>query len=340
NGGLAANRLAASADVVLAVGTRLTDFTTASRAAFQHPEVRFIHLNVAASDAFKLGALPLIGDAREGLRALTDGLSEVGYRTDTAFTAEVQALRHEWAEAVDAQLRVDNPEKLTQANVIGMVNAASRPQDVVVCAAGGMPGDLLKLWRTRDPKGYHLEYGYSCMGYEIAGGLGVKMADPDREVYVLVGDGSYLMLNHEIVTSLQEGYKLIIVLVDNGGFQCIRSLQMSAGSPSFGNELRYRNRESGRLDGPFIPIDYVQNAESLGAKAYRAATAAELEDALAKAKDADRTVLIHVPVDPEARVPSYESWWDVPVAEVSEQPGVQEALAAYRAAKAKQRFYY
>ncbi len=223
--------------------------------------------------------------------------------------------------------------------MIGLVNDASHPRDVVVCAAGGLPGDLLKLWRAVDPKGYHLEYGYSCMGYEIAGGLGVKMADPTREIYVMVGDGSYLMLNTEIVTSLQEGYKLTIVLVDNSGFQCIRGLQMSTGSPAFGNELRYRDRASNRLDGSYIPIDFVKNAESLGATAYFAATAAELCQALEMAKGETQTVLIHVPVEVDTRVPGYESWWDVPVAEVSGESSVQQARAAYVEAKKRQHLH-
>ena len=210
------------------------------------------------------------------------------------------------------------PAHLTQANVIGIVNAASGPRDVVVCAAGGMPGDLLKLWRPVDPKGYHLEYGYSTMGYEIAGGLGVKMADPSREVYVMVGDGSYLMLHTEIVTSLEEGMKLTIVVVDNGGFQIIRKLQMSTGSPSFGNELRFRNPETGELDGPYIPIDFAANAASLGAVAMRATNESELREALERAKSETRTVVIHVPVQKHASVPGFDSWWDVPVAEVSE----------------------
>jgi 3D-(3,5/4)-trihydroxycyclohexane-1,2-dione acylhydrolase (decyclizing) len=224
--------------------------------------------------------------------------------------------------------------------VIGMVNAARGPRDVVVCAAGGMPGDLLKLWRPVDPKGYHLEYGYSTMGYEIAGGLGVKMADPSREVYVMVGDGSYLMLHTEIVTSLEEGKKLTIVVVDNGGFQCIRNLQIATGSPPYGNELRYRDEKTGELDGPYIPIDFAANAASLGAVAMRAASEADLRDALERAKGADRTVVIHVPVQKHATVPGFDSWWDVPVAEVSRIPTVQDAHEAYVAHEKTERFFY
>jgi 3D-(3,5/4)-trihydroxycyclohexane-1,2-dione acylhydrolase (decyclizing) len=340
NGGLAANRLAAQADLVLAIGTRLADFTTMSRSAFQHPEVRFVGLNIAAFDAFKAGALPLVGDARDGLAALAERLSTAGYRTAPAYEAEVETLQAEWRGAVDDLLRVETPEALTQANVIGIVNQASRPQDVVVCAAGGLPGDLLKLWRPVDPKGYHLEYGFSCMGYEIAGGLGAKMADPDRDIYVMCGDGSYLMLHTEIVTSIQEGYKLIIVLVDNGGFQCIRGLQMSAGSPHFGNELRFRDPQTGRLEGDFVPVDFAKNAESLGAVAIRTLNEAELRVALEQAKTTDRTTLIYVPVQKDARVPGFESWWDVPVAQVSGEEGVRKAYAAYQRNLEKQRFYY
>jgi len=346
NGGLAANRLAAAADLVIAVGTRLADFTTASKTAFQDSDVAFVGVNVAALDAYKLGALPLVGDARATLELLAGALREAGYRTDEAYGRTVRSLKEEWDTTVDAQRRVAEGAStgadalLTQANVIGLVNSVSGPRDVVVCAAGGLPGDLLKLWRPVDPKGYHLEYGYSCMGYEIAGGLGVKMADPSREVYVMVGDGSYLMLNHELVTSLQEGYKLTVVLLDNHGYQCIRGLQMQAGSPSFGNELRFRDKSNGRLDGPYIPVDFVKNAESLGVKTYAAHDRDTLCAALRDATRQTGTVLIYVPVDVEARVPGYEGWWDVPVAEVSAEEGVQTALRGYREAKEKQRFHY
>ena len=203
-----------------------------------------------------------------------------------------------------------------------------------------MPGDLLKLWRPVDPKGYHLEYGYSTMGYEIAGGLGVKMADPSREVYVMVGDGSYLMLHTEIVTSLEEGMKLTIVVVDNGGFQIIRQLQMSTGTPSFGNELRFRDPATGELDGPYIPIDFAANAASLGAVAMTATNESELRNALERAKSETRTVVIHVPVEKHASVPGFDSWWDVPVAEVSEVPTVREAREEYVENEQMERFYY
>jgi 3D-(3,5/4)-trihydroxycyclohexane-1,2-dione acylhydrolase (decyclizing) len=209
----------------------------------------------------------------------------------------------------------------------------------MVCAAGGMPGDLLKLWRTEDPKGYHVEYGYSCMGYEIAGALGVKMAEPDRDVYVMVGDGSYLMLHTEIVTSIQEGLKLTIVLVDNGGFQCIRGLQMESGSPSFGNELRFRDPSTDRLDGPYVPVDFVKNAESLGATAIAASDLVGFRKALEQAKSIDHTVLIYIRVDSDARVPGFGGWWDVPIAEASEEPGVKRAKRDYDEARQQQRYF-
>nr|MBA2595699.1 3D-(3,5/4)-trihydroxycyclohexane-1,2-dione acylhydrolase (decyclizing) [Chloroflexia bacterium] len=340
NGSLAANRLARDADLIVAAGTRLADFTTASHTQFQNPDVRFLSINVSSRDAHKFGALPLVGDARATLDALRDALAAGRHRTSAGYGDRVETLKAEWDAVVDDILAVADRSHLTQANVIGLVNAASGPRDVVVCAAGGLPGDLLKLWRPVDPKGYHLEYGYSTMGYEIAGGLGVKMADPSREVYVMVGDGSYLMLHTEIVTSLEERMKLTIVVVDNGGFQIIRKLQMSTGSPSFGNELRYRDPESGELDGPYIPIDFAANAASLGAAAMTASNETELRDALQRAKAETRTVVIHVPVQKHASVPGFDSWWDVPVAEVSGVPTVREAREEYVEQEKNERFFY
>jgi 3D-(3,5/4)-trihydroxycyclohexane-1,2-dione acylhydrolase (decyclizing) len=340
NGGLAANRLAREADLVIAVGTRLSDFTSASHTQFQNPDVRFLSVNVSARDAHKFGALPLIGDARETLDALRETLAASRHRTGAGYGDRVEILKAEWDAAVDEIRAIADPSDLTQANVIGMVNAASGPRDVVVCAAGGMPGDLLKLWRPVDPKSYHLEYGYSTMGYEIAGGLGVKMADPSREVYVMVGDGSYLMLHTEIVTSLEEGKKLTIVVVDNGGFQVIRNLQIATGSPPYGNELRFRDPKTGELDGPYIPIDFAANAASLGAVAMRATSESELRDALERAKRETRTVVIHVPVQKHANVPGFDSWWDVPIAEVSRVPTVRAAHEEYVEQEKMERFFY
>jgi 3D-(3,5/4)-trihydroxycyclohexane-1,2-dione acylhydrolase (decyclizing) len=340
NGGLAANKLAAEADLVIAIGTRLSDFTTASLTAFQNPELRILSINVNAMDANKAGSFPLICDAWEALLGLTPLLQAQSYRTDAAYGDAVETLTGAWNVAVDEQRAGAAGIPLTQAQAIGIVNDFTEPSDVVVCAAGGMPGDLLKLWRPLDPKGYHVEYGFSCMGYEIAGGLGVKMADPEREVFVMVGDGSYLMMNTELVTSLAERRKINLVVVDNSGYQCIRGLQMSCGSPSFGNELRYRDPMTNRLDGELVPIDFAANGASLGAAAFSASTPSELAAALELARLETRSTVIHVRVDKDIRVPGYDSWWDVPIAEISDQEGVKEALVAYETAREKQRFLY
>jgi 3D-(3,5/4)-trihydroxycyclohexane-1,2-dione acylhydrolase (decyclizing) len=338
NGGLAANRVARDADVIIAVGTRLGDFVTSSKTAFQNPNARFIGINVAGMDAFKLGGLPLVGDARATLAALGEVLRGEGTVRDiTATGRPVQALKKEWETEVDRLRRVEGDgETLSQAQVLGIVNEAAGDHGTVINAAGSMPGDLLKLWRTRDPKGYHVEYGFSCMGYEIPAGLGVKLADPDREVFVMIGDGSYLMLHTEIVTAIQEGVRFTIVVVDNHGFQSIHGLQMGSGSPSFGNELRFRS-EGGVLDGPPVPVDFAANAESLGARAIRAKGADELRRALDEAKAADRVTVVTIVIDAEPRVPNYEGWWDVPIAEVSAEPSVNEARVEYEEAVKNQR---
>ena len=336
-GGLAANRIARDADLVIAVGTRLADFTTASKTAFQNPDVNIIGSNIASFDAYKLGAMPLIGDARESLVLLHAALEQRGIAQRDH--APVANLKSEWDAAVDELIDPESGGPFSQPQVIGLVNEASGPDDVVVCAAGGMPGDLLKMWRPVSPKGYHVEYGYSTMGYEIAGGLGVKMAAPEREVYVMVGDGSYLMMHTEIVTSIAEGHKLTIVLVDNGGYRCIRELQTQSGSPAFGNELRYRNPATNRLDGDIIPVDFARNAASLGAATYTATGPQELRDALVAAKSETTTTVIYVPVESQERVRGFEGWWDVPIAEVSAQSDVIEAREEYVKGTSRQRWH-
>ncbi|HET8874580.1 MAG TPA: 3D-(3,5/4)-trihydroxycyclohexane-1,2-dione acylhydrolase (decyclizing) [Gaiellaceae bacterium] len=338
-GTFAANRLAAEADVVIGVGTRWTDFTTASKTAFAG-DPRFVNVNVAGFDAAKLGALSLVGDARVTLDRLTELLN--GHTVDPGYREEAERLNREWDVEVSRLYDLGHAPLPAQSEVIGAVNAASEPTDVVVCAAGAMPGDLHKLWRTRDPKGYHVEYGYSCMGYEIAGGLGVKMAAPEREVYVLVGDGSYLMLSSEIVTSIQEGLKLTIVLVDNHGFNSIGALSRSLGTDGFGTQ--YRSRRNGSLGvdsetspAPVLPVDLAANAESLGARVIRCGTVDELRAGLEEAKQSESTVVLAVEVDRYEGVPSYESWWDVPVAEVSEVDSVRAARKAYEEARKRER---
>jgi 3D-(3,5/4)-trihydroxycyclohexane-1,2-dione acylhydrolase (decyclizing) len=335
-GTFAANRIAADADVVIGIGTRWSDFTTASRTAFRNPDVRYVNVNVADFDAAKLDGVALVADARVTLEQLAAALA--GHQVDAEYSQLSARLNREWDEEVSRLYNLGHKPLPAQSEVIGAVNDAARPTDVVVCAAGSMPGDLHKLWRTRDPKGYHVEYGYSCMGYEIAGGLGVKLAAPEREVYVMVGDGSYLMLSSEIVTSIQEGLKLTIVLVDNHGFSSIGSLSRSLGTDGFGTQYRYRQNGSLGLDSdsspaPLLPVDLAANAESLGAKVIRCSTVDELRSGLEAAKGEDSTVVLAIEADRYEGVPGYESWWDVPVAEVSEVDAVQAARVAYEQAR-------
>ena len=278
SGGTAANLVARDADLIIGIGTRYTDFTTASKTQFQNPNVRFININVAELDAYKHAALPLQGDAKVVLEELAEAAA--GYRVPTAFGAQVDACRAEWIAETDRQTAATDAIPLRQGHVIGVVNEFTRPEDVVVCAAGSLPGDLHKLWRTKQPGGFHLEYGYSCMGYEIAGGIGAKMAAPEREVYVMVGDGSYLMMAQELVTALQEGIKINVVLLDNHGWGSIRALSTDAGADGWGTQYRYRNGASGLLDGDTIPLDLAANAEGLGMNVIRADTADDLHEAL------------------------------------------------------------
>ena len=330
-----ANVIAREADLIIGIGTRYSDFTTASKTAFQNPEVRFMNINIAEFDACKHAALALVADARVALEELAQALQ--GYRVEGDYRARIDRFRAEWEQEVDRIYNLRHGPPISQGEVIGVVNSVSGPRDVVVCAAGSLPGDLHKLWRTRDPKGYHLEYGYSTMGYEIAGGLGIKMADPNREVYVMVGDGSYLMMAQEIVTSIQEGYKLNIVVVDNRGFSSIGGLSRACGSGGFGTEYRYRS--NGGLDGEPIKIDFAANAASLGAHAVRVETREQLTEALAAARHHNRTSVVVIETDINERVPGYESWWDVPIAEVSEMEPVQAARRTYVKAREKERYY-
>ena len=335
-GSTAANALAAEADLVVGIGTRWSDFTTASMSAFAHPGVRFVNVNVAALDGHKLSGLSVVADAREALQALTTGLA--GWRTDPAYTRRASDLANEWDGAVAAayDLGGDLDAAPRQSQVIGAVNDLSGPRDVVVCAAGSMPGDLHKMWRTRDIKGYQVEYGYSCMGYEIAGGLGVKMAAPDREVIVMVGDGSYLMMAQELVTALQESLKLVVVLVENHGFASIGALSETVGTPQFGTSYRYRS-DTGRLDGDILPIDLAANAASLGAHVLHADTLGEFRECMNRALASTRTTVVHVECDLATGSPPSRSWWDVPVAEVSTLPVTRAARTAYEQEKARQR---
>jgi 3D-(3,5/4)-trihydroxycyclohexane-1,2-dione acylhydrolase (decyclizing) len=324
-GGLAANQLAAETDLVIAIGTRLGDFATMSKAAFLNPDVRFVAVNVCEFDAFKHAAIPVVADARAALEELTGALR--GYETDASYRERLTTRTRAWRAEVDRVSGPQQPAPFAQSEVLGILNAVVADRDVVVAAAGSVPGDLHKLWRARAPNTYHLEYGYSCMGYEIAGGLGVKMADPSRDVFVLVGDGSYLMMAQEIVTSVQERCRLIILLLDSQGYASIGGLSRSIGSAGFGTQY------------PSLPVDLATNAESLGAIVHRVADRTALERALASARTADRTTVIHVPIDPLAGVPGYESWWDVAVAEVSEQEDVRRARVVWEEARRRQRWF-
>ena len=344
-GTLAANRLAREADLVIGVGTRWSDFTTASKSAFQDPDVRFVNVNVASFDAAKHSGLALEADAKLALAALAGALA--GHRTDEAWTRRAGDEARAWGEEVERLTHAGHAPLPSQAEVIGAVNEAAGPRDVVVCAAGSMPGDLHKLWRARDPKGYHVEYGYSCMGYELPGGMGVKLAAPDREVFVMVGDGSWLMAPGDLVTAVAEGVKLVIVLVDNHGYASIGALSRSIGDAGFGTH--YRRAANGAQvldagDGPAeeleaLPIDLGASAEALGARLLRAHGIEGLRGALEAAKAESGPVVVHVEVDRYAGVPSYEGWWDVPVAEVSDDPAVRAAREEYERAREEQRLY-
>ncbi|GMA14155.1 3D-(3,5/4)-trihydroxycyclohexane-1,2-dione acylhydrolase (decyclizing) (plasmid) [Deinococcus metallilatus] len=337
-GGLAANRLAREADLVIAVGTRLGDFVTASKTAFQQPDVQVIGINVVPMDAAKLGALSVVADAREALRALHGALR--GWRAPQAYRDEVSELKTEWNAAVDAARADTGSTPPAQGAVIGAVNDVLGGHATVVCAAGSMPGDLVRLWRAEDPGAYHVEYGFSCMGYEIPAGLGIQLAEPGRRVVVMIGDGSYLMMNSELVTAVAENVNLTVVLVDNRAFMSIRGLQMECGSPSFNNELRHRNPATGRTDGPVVQLDFVKHAQGLGASAMRAETLDELRAALNDAGAQGGVHVIVVPVNLRERVPGFESWWDVPIAEVSGQAGVRQTREHYEEKVADQVRYF
>lgn len=337
-GTTAANAIAAEADLVIGIGTRYSDFTTASRTAWQNEDVRFINVNIGAFDAAKHAGEMVVADAREALTALREALH--GWSTGDAYQQRVRDLAAEWDATVQAAYALDNEPLPAQSAVIGAVNELSGPTDVVICAAGSMPGDLHKMWRARDRKNYHVEYAFSCMGYEIAGGVGVAMAAPDRTVYVMVGDGSYLMMSSEIVTAVQEGVdNLVIVLVQNHGFHSIGALSEELGSQRFGT--RYlRRTASGHLDGGFVPVDLAANAESLGATVLRPRGIDQFREALDKAASLTGPVVVHIETDPFVHAPSSESWWDVPVSEVSDLRSTQQAHQTYVAHKAHQRPLY
>ncbi len=340
-GTTAANRFAADADLVIGIGTRYSDFTTASRSAFRNPGVRFINVNVASFDAVKLGStVSVVADARETLLALVSAVGD--YRTSADYRARVAQERTEWDRMVDAAFRPSGKPLPAQTEIIGAVNAASEPRDVLVCAAGSLPGDLHKLWRVRNDLGYHVEYAYSCMGYEIPGGIGVRRGAPDRDVIIMVGDGSYLMMHSEIVTAVAERIKVIIVLVQNHGFASIGALSDTIGSQRFGTKYRFWDEQHHSFEtGEPLPVDLAANAQSLGIDVIRVEPSehaiADLTAALAQAKASPTATLIHINSDPLLFSPDGEGWWEVPVAEVSTLETTQHARQSYQELRQQQR---
>ncbi|WP_225097721.1 3D-(3,5/4)-trihydroxycyclohexane-1,2-dione acylhydrolase (decyclizing) [Streptomyces sp. CoH27] len=336
-GAHAADELAREADVVLGIGTRYSDFTTASHTVFGNPDVTFVNLNVARLDAVKHSAEPLIADARLGIQALAGALAD--WEVDQEYRDRTRQLIARTREIEEQCFTVGHGPRPAQTEILGALNDVLDDRAVVINAAGSMPGDLQQLWRARDPKAYHVEYAYSCMGYEVAAGVGAKMADPTREVVVLVGDGSYLMMAQEIVTMVSEGLKVVIVLVQNHGFASIGALSESLGSQLFGTKYRFRNGRSGLLDGDVLPVDLAANASSLGADVLHATTVAEFRSAMEKAKAADRTTVVHVETDLYGPNPPAHGWWDVPVSQASTLDSTREAYETYADRKLAQRHY-
>lgn len=340
-GTLAANALAKEADLVIGIGTRYSDFTTASKTAFQSPNVRFVNINVGEFDAFKHAAVPVLGDAKVTLEELSELLK--GYHVDAAYEAQAKSLHDKWEAEVDRIYAIRHTPLPSQGELVGAVNETTPPESIMVCAAGSLPGDLHKLWRSRHTKQFHLEYGNSCMGYEIAGALGIKMACPDRDVYVMQGDGGYLMLNAEIVTSVQEGHKIIIILFENFGYKSIGSLSRSLGQQGFAT--RYVYPKDGALPSDKdenvepVPVDLAANASSLGAHVIRCKSYNDFVAALKAAQTTDRTTMIYIQNDRYVEVPGYDSWWDVAVAEVSEMDTVREARKNWEKMRAKERYF-
>jgi 3D-(3,5/4)-trihydroxycyclohexane-1,2-dione acylhydrolase (decyclizing) len=332
-----ANELARTADVVVGIGTRYSDFTTASHTVFANPDVRFVNINVTRLDAVKHSAIPVVADARAALTALREELA--GWSVEPSYRARTRELAAEWARITDDCYHVEHGPMPAQTAILGALNELVGARDVVINAAGSMPGDLQMLWRASDPKQYHVEYGYSCMGYEIAAGVGAKLAAPDREVFVLVGDGSYLMMAQEIVTAVSEHLKIVIVLVQNHGFASIGSLSESLGSQRFGTSYRFRDEESGHLDGDVLPVDLAANAASLGAQVIRATSVEEFRAAIDKAKQATTTTVVHVDTDLYSPSPPSQGWWEVPVSEVAELDTTRAAYAEYVKSKQHQRHY-
>ncbi|MEE4606634.1 MAG: 3D-(3,5/4)-trihydroxycyclohexane-1,2-dione acylhydrolase (decyclizing) [Desulfobacteraceae bacterium] len=323
-GTLAANEISHQSDLVIAVGTRLNDFHTASKWNFHNPQVELLSINVSNFDAYKMDAEPLLADAREALEAIAEMLSGQDYQSK--WGEEAKALRDQWINEVDRIYSHDNGGGYAQTRVIGQLNNGLIAEDaIVVAASGSLPSDLERLWRVTQPDTYHLEYGFSCMGYEVSGALGAKLAAPDREVYCLVGDGGYLMLHSEIVTAIQEGIKINVILFNNHGFDCIDNLQISQGIPHFGCQFRYRTSKSDRLEGEVLPIDFAMNAQSYGCQSWSVSSAEAFEVAFKEAKNSPVSTLIEVHTAPKSMTHGYSTWWRVGTPEVSPKKAVVNA---------------
>jgi 3D-(3,5/4)-trihydroxycyclohexane-1,2-dione acylhydrolase (decyclizing) len=324
-GSEAANKLAAEADVILVVGSRLQDFTTASKWGFQ--QAKIIHININRFDSLKMDAIALHGDAKEGLEHLNHLLGH--YQTSEFYQNKIHALKHSWNQEINKWYTIEKPNEpgLPQTTLLGYLNQIAEEDDVIICAAGSLPGDLHRLWRSKKAKDYHVEYAYSCMGYEVAAGLGVRLAKQTTrgEVYVVVGDGSFLMLHSELLTSIQENKKVTIIVFDNHGYQCIRNLQEANGSEGFGNEFRFRNAKTNKLDGRYTPIDFCQYATALGAKSFFASSIESFTTALIAAKHQQHSCVIVVPTLAKTMSRGYETWWRVGVAATSQSERVLEA---------------
>ena len=337
-----AGELAAKADLVIAIGTRLTDFTTGSHSIFQNPDVKFISINVCGHDAYKLGALPVAADAREALTALTEAAAAAGIRPNSAYLGEVEAAKEKWEQQVREEVYAQAPgEAMSQGQIIGVLNESAQAGDTIIAAAGSPPGDLHKLWDVSRGSTCHIEFGFSCMGYELPAGLGVRMAQPKGEVYVFIGDGTYLMNPTELVTAMQERLKITVVIAENHGYQVIRQLQMGRAGRSFGNEFRARDAATNRLEGEYLNIDFAKNAESMGARAWHANTPDELCRALREARDETRPCVIVAEAEKHRYLPGSGVWWDVAAAEASGDEVTRKLRSEYEEQRRRlQRFYY
>lgn len=337
-----AGKVASQADLVICIGTRLTDFATGSQSAFNHPNVRFLNINVTGHDAYKQGALPVVADAREALRALTQAARSAGAKASSTYVKEVTSLREQWERQLKEEVFTQIPgEAMSQGQLIEVLNNEAKPGDIVVGAAGSPPGDLMKIWDATKGRACQLEFGYSCMAYEIPAGIGARMAQPGSEVFVFIGDGTYLMNPTEIVTAVQEGLKITIVISENHGYQCIRGLQLDRAGQSFGNEFRKRDKASNRLEGEYLKIDLAQNAASMGARTWNTNSPESFRKALHEARLETRPCVIVVETEKYRFLPGSGVWWDVAVAEVSNDPVTQKLRSEYESNRAKlQRFHY